>query len=403
MAQIAISQTWQLTGSGTNDWQCIASSANGQTVIAGQWPGSLAVSTNAGTRWTTNVTMNGYWGSLASSADGTKLLAASENIDNAHTNGVFLSTNSGVSWVSNSLPAYYWGSVAMSADGHTMAAVAPIVSGSDFSSVCAVFCSTNSGLNWVSNNINFLSGASAPSPVGVAMSADGRKIFVIAELELCYSTNFGASWMQMTSAPPSYAYASPSQYIASSADGNSLVLRVSPSQNPSFIYTSTNSGNTWTFTSLPETNWSFVASSANGKTLLASAGGFNQGPLFISTNSGASWTTNTSESWGGVACSADGSTLFAIAAPDAGINSGAIYKSQSISPPLLDVAPAGSEELLSWLIPSTNFVLQQSSNLNNWSAVTNSPALNPANLQEQILISPTNGVGLYRLASGPGN
>jgi hypothetical protein len=34
-AEIAISQTWKLTGSGTDDWMCIASSANGRTVIAG--------------------------------------------------------------------------------------------------------------------------------------------------------------------------------------------------------------------------------------------------------------------------------------------------------------------------------------------------------------------------------
>lgn len=35
-AQVALSQTWVATNSGTNDWICVASSANGGKLIAGQ-------------------------------------------------------------------------------------------------------------------------------------------------------------------------------------------------------------------------------------------------------------------------------------------------------------------------------------------------------------------------------
>ena len=76
-AQMAISQTWNPTGSGSNEWLCVASSANGSTLIAGQWLGCFEVSTNAGATWMTNDMTNGNWASVASSADGTKLLAAS--------------------------------------------------------------------------------------------------------------------------------------------------------------------------------------------------------------------------------------------------------------------------------------------------------------------------------------
>jgi len=384
-AHIALSQNWVLTNSGTNDWECIASAADGNTLIAGQWSGDVAVSTNAGETWTPTVLTNEYWNSVAASADGTKLLAA------AGPGAVFLSTNSGLSWVSTSLPAYYWGSVAISADGRTMAAVAPLVSGFDYSPVPAVFCSTNSGNNWVSNNLNLAHTFGQPSPVSVAMSADGRKIFVLDPEEVSYSTNFGTSWMLMTNAPPSYALISPSQVIASSADGNRLVMSVAPeSDAPSLIYTSADSGNTWNLAPLLSSDWGWVASSADGKTLMASGSGFGAScPLCISTNSGASWTINTSENWAGVACSADGGAMVAVG--------GAIYRSQSIWPPLMSAAPCGNSLFVSWLIPSTNFVLEESGDLNNWSTVTNEPVLNMANLQEQVLLSPTNGAGFYRL------
>ncbi len=394
------SQTWSLTNAGTNDWVCVASSADGSTLIAGQWLGSVAVSTNAGETWTAVMT-NGSWYSVAASADGTKLLAAAAaGGTGPQINGVFMSTNSGLSWISNSLPASYWSSVAISADGKTMAAAGipgPLSDG-------FVFCSTNSGATWTSNNLSFA--------CGVAMSADGQKIFCTGTLQLSYSTNFGASWMVMTSAPSCYGgFVSPSQYIASSADGNKLVMSVSTENGaPYLIYTSTNSGMTWNLAPVPGTNWTYVALSADGKTLMAAGfgwvtagglGGEKPCPLYVSTNSGASWfsISVTNENWTDVACSADGGALIAVAASDANMdaNSGAIYRSQFIQPPLMSANPCGNDLLLSWLIPSTNFVLEQSADFENWSAVTNAPALNMANLQEQIVVSPTNGAGFYRL------
>ena len=401
-AQVGLfAQTWNLTGAGTNDWECIASSADGNTLIAGQWPGAVAVSTNAGATWMTAMT-SGYWNSVASSADGTKLLAAAANVGSSPPAGVFLSTNSGASWISNSLPPFYWGSVAMSADGKTMAAVAPINSGFDEATICAVFCSTNSGKNWVSNSLYLLGFGGQPTPVSVAMSAEGRKIFVVDPEEVSYSTNFGTSWMLMTNAPTTYGWASPSEVIASSADGNTLIMCISENSfTNAGVYLSTNCGSTWNLTSLPQTNgWGWVASSADGKILMVSGTGFGAPcPLCISTNSGATWTINTNENWAGVACSADGGALVAVSASDANFdgNSGAIYRSQSIRSSLMSAAPSGDGLLVSWPIPSTDFVLEQSGDLDNWSAVTNAPVLNMANLQEEVLVSATNGAGFYRL------
>jgi hypothetical protein len=84
--------------------------------------------------------------------------------------------------------------------------------------------------------------------------------------------------------------------------------------NPVFVYTSTNSGETWNLAPVPGNAWNFVASSADGKTLVASCVGQTpSSPLYISINSGASWTSDTNETWADVACSADGAALLAVA------------------------------------------------------------------------------------------
>jgi hypothetical protein len=48
-------------------------------------------------------------------------------------------------------------------------------------------------------------------------------------------------------------------------------------------------------------------------------------------------------------------------------------------------------------VPSTNFVLQQSADLISWADLTNAPALNLTNLQNQVTLPPSNGSGFYRL------
>jgi len=55
--------------------------------------------------------------------------------------------------------------------------------------------------------------------------------------------------------------------------------------------------------------------------------------------------------------------------------------------------------MLGWTVPSTNFVLQQSSNLNStsWSVVTNLPVPNLTNLQNQVTLTSPVGTGFYRL------
>jgi hypothetical protein len=296
----------------------------------------------------------------------------------------------------------YWGSVASSGDGKTLIAAAPF--GPVGAEPGAIFYSTNEGVNWTSNALsNPMYPYSTFTPAGVAISADGTKIVVAACLGTYYSTNSGTDWTLRTNVTL-FGIASPSQYIASSADGTKLVLCLpSPENNysPGPIYVSTNSGETWNLTSASSNQWQFVAMSANGNMIMAVPISFTQpSPIYISTDTGNTWTTNGPMlGWGALASSADGGKWVAAAATDAKFDmaSGSIYVSQSLVAPQMAIAPAMGGVQLSWLVPSTNFVLQQSSDLSAWMDTTNCPALNLDNLLDQVTLPATNDSGFFRL------
>jgi photosystem II stability/assembly factor-like uncharacterized protein len=133
--------------------------------------------------------------------------------------------------------------------------------------------------------------------------------------------------------------------------------------NPAPLYTSTNYGETWTKTGAPSNQWMSVASSADGTKLIAAAGALTlSGPIYTSTDSGVTWTSNNVPftNWEAVAISADGCKLVAGCARGSG---GPIFISSSPPAPQVNVVPQNGNLALSWLMPSTNFVLQQNVDL----------------------------------------
>ncbi|MGC2238852.1 MAG: hypothetical protein WA584_22040 [Pyrinomonadaceae bacterium] len=96
--------------------------------------------------------------------------------------------------------------------------------------------------------------------------------------------------------------------VASSENGSKLVAAVGIN---GFIYTSNDYGVTWT--QIPNTlgQWSALASSADGTKLAAAE---NQGRIWTSIDSGATWTPReTSRKWFSIASSTDGTKLAAVA------------------------------------------------------------------------------------------
>ncbi len=127
----------------------------------GAVPGYIYISTNSGSTWS-SAAPSGTWVSVASSADGTRLVAASQPNAEYYTPGlIYFSTNSGLTWSSNSAVNTSWSSVASSADGTKFVAV---------DNTGLVLVSTNSGTMWATN----LAPIAAWQPV--AMSGDGSKI-----------------------------------------------------------------------------------------------------------------------------------------------------------------------------------------------------------------------------------
>ena len=265
----ALSQDWAATSSPSKRWNSIASSADGTKVVAADGsPGLIYVSKDAGSNWTATTAPPDYWSCVASSADGAKLVAVSSS------------------------PSYY--------HGH-------------------LYTSTDSGAHWISNSPP----AGFDLGISVASSANGTKLVMISFNSnsgtftvICTSTNSGSTWT-VPSQP--YNLSSSWNWVASSADGTKLVATDGYYDNLHYawvghIYRSTDSGRTWSATSAPTTNkYGAIACSADGSHLLAAS---NDGRLYTSTNSGTTWLAHnvpwnnsaiaSSRSITGVASSADG-------------------------------------------------------------------------------------------------
>jgi photosystem II stability/assembly factor-like uncharacterized protein len=397
----ASAQTWTQTSAPSNDWFSVASSADGSKLVAAAGltnggDGLIYISTNSGVDWMPTSAPTDSWTTVASSADGTKLVAA------ASGDSIYTSTNSGFDWAATSAPSNNWSSVVSSADGATLAAAA----NSD-----GIYFSTNFGSDWTESDAPITNWNS------IASSADGSKIAAVnGGGEIWISDDSGMTWIFATNAPTSPSNgrfpAVSLTGIASSADGTKLVAVSVPIALPGgryfgiMICRSSDGGITWT-TSAWTTNLltaETIASSADGNKLIAGT----SGGIYTSTDSGTTWIQETNIS-GSIACSADGNKLAVATLPTVVVLPGgritnslsSVYISFSTPTPSINIAPTNGNLALSWLIPSTNFVLQQNFDLTttNWTDMTNTPVLNLTNLQNQVFLPLPASNSFYRLES----
>jgi hypothetical protein len=386
MVNCVFAQTWTQTSAPSNDWVSVASSADGSKLVAAAGltnggDGLIYVSTNSGVDGMQTSAPSNSWSAVASSADGTKLVAS------ASGDFIYTSTNSGFDWAATSAPSNSWAAVVSSADGATLAAAA---------NGDGIYISTNSGLNWIESDAPITNWNS------IACSADGTKEIAANGSQVWISEDSGATWTQ--TALPSESWSS----VCSSADGKRLFAGASPGSTG----TSTNSGTSWT------TNNYFSAffamqSSTDGNKLVAAVlnefpGGRYIPSIDISTNLGIDWIQETNLSASALASSADGNKLvvgteaaYSVELPGGRIitvgSTASIYTSFSTPSPQLNLTPTNGSFKLSWIIPSTNFVMQQSSDLSSWSDLTNAPVLNLTNLQNEITLPLSGGNDFYRL------
>jgi photosystem II stability/assembly factor-like uncharacterized protein len=376
-------QTWTQTSAPTNIADGIASSADGtKLVAAGLLEKQIYTSTNSGFSWISNNVPNLEWNAVASSADGNTLVACGS------FSSIYYSTNAGMNWLpsSASFAAPGLSSLAMSADGTKAVGVG---NGKFLLNQGRIYTSTNIAAAWT------LTQAPIDFWTAVACSADGNKIVAVSNHgRIVTSTNFGLNW-----ATNNNFTSSVSQWysIASSADGTHLVAAINNSSSGiGSIYTSSDSGGSWTSNKVPDEGWWYVASSADGEKLVADYQYLQPGAnlIFRSTNGGLNWTSNNVPGilpWT-CASSADGNSLVADAY-------NGIWTLQIVPSPIpLSLASSGGNLDVSWGVPSTNFVLQQSPDMKNWQTLTNEPALNLTNLQDEVFLPPTNGSAFFRLS-----
>ena len=346
----------------------MAMSADGRVILAIASEAQPLISTNYGKTWFTNTTFVGYCG-VATSADGSKVV-----INSGSTFNLYRSTNSGVSFYNlEAGSTEQWRGMASSADGTKLFATQQ--------SSVGLMVSMDSGVTWTQRNTNGQAWAS------VAVSADGTKVLVVGGT-VCISTNSGTNWMTPFSAFNGSA--------AMSADGREMIVAGSQT------YISTNLGDSWS--TIPiiarDADGQEVAMTADGRTLyIVGANGF----FYWSNDFGMNWVSNALPE-GLTQSFPEGPIHFVQASADGGrlvvAGKGIWLASVPLSPQLN--AQSGNGNLnLSWTVPSTNLMLEQSSGLNPpaWTMVTNLPTLNLTNLQEQVNLPCTNSSGFFRLGS----
>ncbi len=284
-------QSWTQTSAPSNSWHSVAISADGTRLIAVadnyDGDGLIYTSTNGGAAWFPTSAPRAAWSSVASSADGMKLVASG----NA---GLYNSPDYGTTWTLRT--NLHFGSLAASADGTRLI-------GADGSP----FTSTDSGATW---QLSFYAGSCVASSADGTKLVTGFFAYPGQLMGGIFtSTNAGLTWT-LTSAPLDYTTGWTS--LASSADGMKLAATIGYTSwptGPGPVYTSADRGNTWRPTPSPVTWWTSIAGSSDGTKLIAAS----IAGVYTSTNSGVNWTSNNVGVMVAVASSADGSKLAAVA------------------------------------------------------------------------------------------
>jgi|GEM_PF-734617 len=214
------------------------------------------------------------WSTLASSADGTKLIGLVNVYQDTTSKGyIYRSSNSGQTWTEDkSLGAKQWLAAASDASGSNLI----IANGEG-----ELYTSNDSGASWTSQTVDY----SDPSPLiwfQVASSPDGQKLAAsTANNRLYLSSNGGVDWEE------SEYFGGPAGALVAMSDDASQLLVANPN---GVVHSSEDFGETWNILDdviASYTPWShaFVTADGTDFTLVS-----NDKRVFHSSDSGATWT-----------------------------------------------------------------------------------------------------------------
>lgn len=297
-------------------WLPIAMDSDGSNLIAGIDDGRLYTSANGGATWTERQPggdADKLWYAVASDSDGSFLVAA------ASGGRLYTSADSGATWTERQ-PAgaanKAWVAVACDSDGSNI--IAAVSNG-------RLYTSSDSGANWTERQPL---GDANQTWISVASDSDGSNLIVAkrgtsgANINgyIFTSADSGVNWTERT--PGSLGNLDIDWYeVASDSDGSVLVaVRHDTNSN---IYVSVDSGATWTARTpgtANDTQYNCCACDADGSVIMVghqnSYLGGRRGRIFISRDTGATWTEETpaqdeDQYWGGLAMDSTGTNLLA--------------------------------------------------------------------------------------------
>lgn len=257
-------------------WASVASSADGNKLVAADGGGFIYTSTDRGTNWTAQASGEQNWSSVTSSADGTKLAAA------PYFSQIVTSTDGGITWTARET-SRQWVSIASSADGQKLVAA-------EFNGY--LYTSSDAGVTWVQR-------ASPQSWKAVASSANGTKLVAaVNDGQIHTSTDGGETWVEQNSGLNLWST------VASSSDGNRLVAGTYGGE----VYNSVDGGVSWSL--IRQAGVTSVACSSDG--LIIAIATYNG--IQFSGDAGSNW--EVPQAGGGflygIALSADGLRIVAV-------------------------------------------------------------------------------------------
>lgn len=274
--------TWQETqpaGNMARQWNILATSTDGQTVIAGVFDGRLYLSTDAGARWTETQpagNTDGSWQALAMSSDGQQIVVGN------YSGRLYVSNNRGSSWneiqpVGNASET--WITAGISDDGQTIMVAA-------FEG--RAYLSTDGGENW----IEVQPGGNADlNWYTLAISGDGQTLYASVNTGRIYrSVNQGADWSETQPAGNSNQ---PWRSIDINYDGQIAVAAVDSGSN---LYRTTNQGSDWSVlqpAGAANPYLTTVSMSADSQTIFATGA---NGKMYLSSDGGDTWSIDAFQS-----------------------------------------------------------------------------------------------------------
>jgi hypothetical protein len=260
----------------------VATNATGTVLVIADGgsvsPARMFVSTNSGASWSSplSMTTSHGWGGLASDSAGAHLVAVGE-----FPGDIWTSTDLGASWIDRTAsgPAHGldWSSVASSSDGTHLVAVEGSGEVVTASGVVTgdIWTSGDSGVTWTNRTAS--GAAHNLAWRSVASDANGTNLIAVGA-GIWTSSDSGATWTPQATNIATYAWVS----VASSSDGTHLIAAsLAPDGNSvstaGDLWTSSDSGVTWTNqtsgTFLATQQWTGVASDATGAHVVAAARG----------------------------------------------------------------------------------------------------------------------------------